>query len=441
VESVPTAAGDARFRMLGTIREFALDQLLASGENDDAHRRLIDYLIRLCESDVGQRGSAQATWFAQLDLELDNVRGALTWTLGSAPDAEQGLRLAELLNNFWKERARWTEGRQWLERALTTTDQVNPRVLARALTVAGDLAYLQGDSVRARAHIERSVELWRQHGPSDWLAKTLRLRARIAIGDGQFSIAQSLCEEALDAATQSEDRVESGLALNVMGMVHQAVGDLTGAMLRYGQGLRIMRELDDLPGSAFILWEIGQVAELQGDLDHARESFAEGLEVSQRAGDRKEAARCMVGLARVALRGETDLASAEALAAQSLDLFREMGAEREIQQAQAVVAMAHDRRQGTIRPRTRRSDGLTEREAQIVGLIAEGASNSAISARLLLSVRTVERHIENIYAKLGVQGRTARAAVAGYAVRRAAADLTTRDQLRVHTDEQRAPIR
>src|SRR5262249_16860164 len=137
-------------------------------------------------------------------------------------------------------------------------------------------------------------------------------------------------------------------------------------------------------------------------------------------------ARCLLGLARIALRQEVDLESAETLASRSGDLFRAMGAERESEQAQAVVATVQDRRQGTFRTRARRSDGLTEREAQIVSFIAEGASNSAISRRLLLSVRTVERHIENIYAKLGVQGRTARVAVASYAIRSATAASPTR---------------
>jgi DNA-binding NarL/FixJ family response regulator len=90
-----------------------------------------------------------------------------------------------------------------------------------------------------------------------------------------------------------------------------------------------------------------------------------------------------------------------------------------MEQAQTVLAMIQDRKPEKYPPRVRRSDGLTPREVQIVDLISEGASNSAISARLVLSVRTVERHIENIYAKLGVQGRTARAAVAGHAVRSA----------------------
>ncbi|HYW88289.1 MAG TPA: hypothetical protein VFB50_10990, partial [Chloroflexota bacterium] len=68
VESVPTASGEPRFRMLETIREFSLEQLFACGESDAAHRGLIGYLVRMCESDVGtQRGSAQAAWFAHTD--------------------------------------------------------------------------------------------------------------------------------------------------------------------------------------------------------------------------------------------------------------------------------------------------------------------------------------------------------------------------------------
>jgi DNA-binding NarL/FixJ family response regulator len=50
-------------------------------------------------------------------------------------------------------------------------------------------------------------------------------------------------------------------------------------------------------------------------------------------------------------------------------------------------------------------------------LIASGRSNREIADALVLSVRTVERHIENVYAKLGVHGQAARAAVAAYAAR------------------------
>ncbi|MFT3832640.1 MAG: alpha/beta fold hydrolase [Micropruina sp.] len=56
---------------------------------------------------------------------------------------------------------------------------------------------------------------------------------------------------------------------------------------------------------------------------------------------------------------------------------------------------------------------LSPRERDILGLAAQGLDNEAIAARLVLSVRTVERHLQNVYGKLGLQGRTARAAAVG----------------------------
>jgi non-specific serine/threonine protein kinase len=428
IESVPTLSGQPRFRMLETIREFGSEQLSIRGERDEALSGLIQYLVQVCESDLGRtRGSAQAEWFAQVDLELDNIRVALAWAVASPRHIELGLRLAAFLHKFWKERGHWSEGRMWLERALEQADETDPALLAHALTVAGDLAHLQGDTARARQYLQRSLSLWRRQAPSRWLAVTLRLMARIALGDGQFSIARSLSHEALTTASSVDVRVEQGLALNVIGMIDHTVGDMSAAMLHYEEALSIMRKLDDLPGSAFILWEIGQVAESLGELDRASAAFADGLAISRTAGDRKEMARCLLGLARVAVRLDMDTASARSFASESVELFGAMGAEREIEQARALLASIEESRQQNVRVKPRRSDGLTEREAQIVNLIAEGASNADIGVQLTLSVRTVERHVENIYAKLHVQGRTARAAVAGYAVRSATGGSPTRE--------------
>jgi DNA-binding CsgD family transcriptional regulator len=53
---------------------------------------------------------------------------------------------------------------------------------------------------------------------------------------------------------------------------------------------------------------------------------------------------------------------------------------------------------------------LTARERDVLALAAEGHDNDAIAARLHLSVRTVERHLQNVYTKLGLHGRSARTA-------------------------------
>jgi LuxR family transcriptional regulator, maltose regulon positive regulatory protein len=60
-------------------------------------------------------------------------------------------------------------------------------------------------------------------------------------------------------------------------------------------------------------------------------------------------------------------------------------------------------------------DLLTGREQEVLRLLARGSSNAAIAEELVLSVRTVERHVENIYDKIGVSGRTGRAAATAWA--------------------------
>jgi DNA-binding NarL/FixJ family response regulator len=63
----------------------------------------------------------------------------------------------------------------------------------------------------------------------------------------------------------------------------------------------------------------------------------------------------------------------------------------------------------------RHPEGLTVREAEVLRLLAEGKTNKEIAEELVLSVSTAERHIANIYVKIGARGRVEAAA---YALRR-----------------------
>ena len=95
-------------------------------------------------------------------------------------------------------------------------------------------------------------------------------------------------------------------------------------------------------------------------------------------------ARVLVGLACRAL-GDEDAAALELEAAR--DAFARLGAAPDLARARGARATAE-------------AHGLTPRELQVLRLVAAGETNKAIAAELVLSERTVDRHVSNIFAKL-----------------------------------------
>jgi len=66
----------------------------------------------------------------------------------------------------------------------------------------------------------------------------------------------------------------------------------------------------------------------------------------------------------------------------------------------------------TASPQAAARYGLTQRELQVLRLVARGATNRSIAAELVLSDRTIDRHVSNIFAKLRVSSRAAATAYA-----------------------------
>src|SRR5262249_37950866 len=99
-------------------------------------------------------------------------------------------------------------------------------------------------------------------------------------------------------------------------------------------------------------------------------------------------------------------------------LFRDLGAARD--REETAEALRRGGRRIPRRDRSRRDDtGLSETERRICGLVAKGGGNEAIADSLVISVRTVETHLTNIYRKTGCRGR---AALAAWWVTRAASN-------------------
>src|SRR5215204_3556721 len=126
--------GEPRFVMLETIHEFAREKLEGSGEAEDLRRLHARYFLALAEeAEPALEGSQQQVWLDRLEEEHDNMRTVLSWSLGQGQDAELALRIGAVLGEFWYLRGYWSEGRRWLEEALTKSGRTPTAARARAL--------------------------------------------------------------------------------------------------------------------------------------------------------------------------------------------------------------------------------------------------------------------------------------------------------------------
>src|SRR5207249_2151550 len=119
-EWTPAGSREPRFRMLETIREYALERLAESGEAEEASRRHALYYLDLAErAEPELRGPRQAAWLERLESERGNLRAALRWAKTEGA-VEVGLRIAGALGWFWFRRG-MSEGRAWLDEMLSMT--------------------------------------------------------------------------------------------------------------------------------------------------------------------------------------------------------------------------------------------------------------------------------------------------------------------------------
>jgi predicted ATPase len=132
--------GSTRYRLLETIRHYAAERLSlrASPELDQTRAAHRDYYLALVETaDTHLRGRDEAVWLDRLEVEFDNIRAALAFSLADPGSAEPGLRLAAGLHRFCIMRGHSGEVLQALNVLLERPDARLPtRARARALTVS-----------------------------------------------------------------------------------------------------------------------------------------------------------------------------------------------------------------------------------------------------------------------------------------------------------------
>jgi predicted ATPase/DNA-binding SARP family transcriptional activator len=284
-----------RFKMLETIREYALERLAAEQEADHVRRRHAEHFLKLAESDPVPE---QAAWLARMDAERDNFREALAWSLDTR-EASLGLRLAAALWEFWWVRGHLAEGRGWLHEALTRGRSAAPELRARALHAAGSLATRQGDYEAAAALFEESLAIWEELSDPPGTARSLLSLGTVAAEQGDQERAIELSERAAELYDESGDQRGHALAISNLGGIALERGEYAKAASLSEQAYGLFETLEDSEGMAFALVNQGFAALSQKQHDRAIELLRQALRRLAELEFRDVIGYCFEGLAAV----------------------------------------------------------------------------------------------------------------------------------------------
>ena len=310
----------ARYRLLETIRQYALDRLLWAGESDDVHDRHLRYFLALAErAESEMEGTGLLEWLDILDVEHDDLRTASDWSV-QVDAAEDGLRLAGSLWQFWQLRGHFTEGRRRAELALRA-DDLDPRVRAKALVGVAQLEIYHGDLPATARFAEEALRISRELEDERGEGRALDALAW-ATGFLDPPAAPAMFERSAELLERSGDGAFLADALNGLGIARFLGGDLRGARGAFERSVATARGIGNLNTLMIGVGVLGYVAALQGRLDEARGRFEESVASARGLRDDVFTAQGLFGTGLVAaLRGRHE--EAQVLLDEGVDLVRE----------------------------------------------------------------------------------------------------------------------
>ncbi len=337
---------EPRFTMLETIREFALGQLAASGEERSVRDAHVGAMVALAEAAAPHlEGPDQGAWAIRLEADHANVREVIGW-LRTQSRIEEVLRLGASIKWFWC-LFHAAEAGPWLEEALAQQRDVPRSLRADGLFAAGHLQRFRGDTRRAVALHEEELALRREAGDESGLGRVLLSLGIEAVELGNPSAADSYVLEALDRLRAADDRWGVGIALTVLGQQARAAGNFAAAAERVEDAAQTHRSTGDAYHVVLSLSTLALVVIRLGDLERAQEHGLAALATAEEAGLAHTLLVSLGTLAEIAL-ARADLDAAEGFMQRALEAAQAIGDEAEAASFAAYLASL-DHRQGNDR--------------------------------------------------------------------------------------------
>jgi predicted ATPase/DNA-binding winged helix-turn-helix (wHTH) protein len=294
VNAESDSAGSRRYHFLETVRQYARERLVESGDAErlrDRHLAFFHELVRHAEPELTRPG--QIAWMNRLQREHDNLRLALEWGLEAPGRGEQGTEISVGLCWFWLKRGYFHEGQEWLERTLAAGHAAPPALRAKALMYLGMMTFFQGDFVRTQALVEESAALGRTAGDLSVVAFSLGVSALTALERGDTEACARLATEGQEAARRSAISWIQGMSMSCLAYLAMHQGDFDRASALHEEVLELSRQQGEKWAIGITLFDLALLRVIQDRHEEARALCAEGIALNQEFGDRRGIAWCL----------------------------------------------------------------------------------------------------------------------------------------------------
>jgi len=321
-------SGEMRYSLLETIRHYAREKLIESGQFEKTKNHHLNYFVEWAEkANVGLSGADQSDWLNRFEAEHENLRAVLEWCAEDERYIDKELGMAGACGRFWRYRGHMNEGRARISNALARNGAQKRTVLrARALVETGHIAYLQSDYPVVKTLAEEALSICRELGREGQLqlAQALDLLGELATETGDHEAPPFYFQEALEIFRELDDARGIGDMHMQMGWALMRIGDLLGAKENLEQAQSIVRDLGNLRYLGFSYSGLGEVAIRQGELERATSLLEQGLSLARQIKDKWMIATMLGSLGWVAL-NQNELSEMRKVLRESLALRAELG--------------------------------------------------------------------------------------------------------------------
>ncbi len=296
--------GEARFSMLETIRQYAQFKLFASEEVEEAKNRHRDWFMKLAEeAEPKLRTGEQLPWLERLEMEHDNLRAAMSWSI-ERKDVEEALRIPAAVEYFWAIHGHYHEGINWLTQALQMDEEnakrKHPLAWANAIHARFGLSSAISRSLdHFQSEMDEVVRIYRESGEDFRLGHALYHTAYIPHFAGDVEKAKSRYEESLAVYERINDAWGKGGCIHCIAHIAEERGDTEAAFDLFNRSLEVLQPVGDRWSLYHPVGDTARLAANQGDLETAKNIFLESIQIFEELGNQSWISNSLRGLARV----------------------------------------------------------------------------------------------------------------------------------------------